>query len=355
MISGLLRQSGYTVLEAEDGEKGIEIVQSQPVGLIISDVMMDNLDGFGFIERVRMDPATSTIPFIFVTGLSDKETMRKGMTLGADDFLVKPFTGVDLLAAVESRLAKHKESTDEAERKLSQLRSSISLSIPHEIRTPLASVIGFAQILGDDGDKLTGSEVVQCGKLMQKAGKRLQRLLENFVIFTQIETIAADKEKVAFLRGSQLQETQMHIRSTCRKKAELHGRLADLELNLSESQVAISEEHLEKILDELIDNAFKFSATGTKVSVTSVVEKDDFVLTIADHGRGMTHEQIANLGAYVQFDRTSHEQQGTGLGLTIAKRLADIYGGSIELDASSGQGLTVRVRLPKHNEQWQKK
>jgi signal transduction histidine kinase len=218
--------------------------------------------------------------------------------------------------------------------------------MPHEIRTPLASIIGFAEILRDDGDKLTGPEVVQSGMLLHKAGKRLQTLLENFVVFAQIEVIAGDEEKLAYLRGSKLQETQMVIRCAGRKKAEQYWRLADLEYDISESQVAVSEVHFEKIFDELIDNAFKFSTAGTKVSVTSVVEKNDFVLVITDRGRGMTPEQIANLGAYVQFDRTSHEQQGTGLGLTIAKRLAELYGGRIEFDVSSGQGLTVRVHLP---------
>lgn len=345
-ISSVLRQSGYAVLEADDGEKGLEIVQNQPVELIISDVMMDNLDGFGFIERVRMDPATSTIPFIFVTGLSDKKTMRKGMTLGADDFLVKPFTGDELLAAVESRLSKHKEGTHEAERKLSQLRSSISLAMPHEIRTPLASILGFAEIFRDDGDKLSGPEIVQCGKLLHKAGKRLQRLVENFVNFTQIEVIAADTEKLAFLKKSQPSESTMRIRSIGRNKAELYGRLADLDLKLSESQVAVSEEHFNKICDELLDNAFKFSGKDTKVSVTGIVDKNEFVLTISDRGWGMTPEQISSLGAYLQFDRTFHEQQGAGLGLTIAKRLTELYGGRMEFDAASGLGLTVRVHLP---------
>ncbi|MCX6134933.1 MAG: hybrid sensor histidine kinase/response regulator [Ignavibacteriales bacterium] len=346
MISSVLRQSGYTVLEAGDGEKGLEIVQNQPVELIISDVMMDNLDGFGFIERVRMDPANATIPFIFVTGLSDKQTMRKGMSLGADDFLVKPFTGDELLAAVDSRLSKRKENTDEAERKLSQLRSSIRLAMPHEIRTPLASIIGFAEIIRDDGDKLSGTEIVECGKLLYKSGKRLQRLLENFVMFTQIEVIGADEEKLAFLKSSQLQETAMLIRCTSRKKAEQNWRVDDLELDLSESQVAVSGMHFEKIFDELVDNAFKFSPAGSKVSVTTSVKGDDFVLKVKDRGRGMTADQITNLGAYVQFDRPAYEQQGSGLGLTIAKRLVELYGGRMEFENTSGQGLSVEVHLP---------
>lgn len=345
-ISGVLRQSGYAVLEADDGEKGLEIVQHQPVELIISDVMMDNLDGFGFIERVRMDPATSTIPLIFVTGLSDKETMRKGMTLGADDFLVKPFTGSELLAAVEARLAKQREASEEAGRRLSQLRSSISLAMPHEIRTPLASIIGFAEILRDDGGTLTGAEVVQCGALLHKAGKRLQRLVENVVNFTQIEVIATDPEKMALMKKSQPSESAMIIRTISRKNADAYGRLTDLELDLSKSEVAVSEVHCIKICDELIDNAFKFSLAGTKVSVSSIVDKNELKLTVSDHGRGMTPAQIAGMGAYLQFGRAFHEQQGSGLGLAIAKRLAELYGGRMEFDISSGEGLTVQVFLP---------
>jgi signal transduction histidine kinase len=345
-ISSILRQSGYAVLSAENGEQGLEIVQQQPLALIISDVMMGKLDGFGFIERVRMDPATSTIPFIFMTGLSDKETMRKGMTLGADDFLVKPFTGAELVAAVESRLRKRQDATDDADRKLSQLRSSISLAMPHEIRTPLASIIGFAEILRDDGDKLTGSEIVQWGTLLHKAGKRLQRMVENFVNFTQIEAMAANAEKMALLKAYQPVESVMIIRNVSHKKAEAYGRLGDLELDLSESHIAVSEEHFSKICDELLDNAFKFSGAGTKVSVTSIVEKNELVLIVSDRGRGMTLEQIASSGAFLQFDRKFHEQQGSGLGLTIAKRLSELYGGRIEFESSSGQGLTVRVQLP---------
>jgi two-component system, sensor histidine kinase and response regulator len=350
MLGQTLTQAGYAVLKAEDGKKGLEIALNQPIELIVCDVMMDNLDGFGLIERVRMDPATSTIPFVFVTGLSDRNTMRKGMSLGADDFLVKPFTGAELLSAVESRLVKHRDAVEEAERRLSQLRASISLAMPHEIRTPLATIVGFAQILGEEGDKLTGAEVLHCGKLLQNAGVRLQRLLENVVALTQIELIASDKEKSAFVKQSRLEQTQVFIRSASRNKAQQHNRLSDLELDLEENQIDVSEAHLEKILDELIDNAFKFSPVGSKVSVQAIAEKEYAVLTIADHGKGMTPAQISNLGAYVQFDRTSREQQGSGLGLTIARRLAEIHGGSMEFSVSSGNGLAVRVRLPKHSE-----
>ena len=239
-IGAVLRQSGYLVYEAEDGDKAIDLAQSSTPDLIVSDVMMEHLDGFGLLDRLRMDPSTSMIPFVFTTGLADKESMRKGMSLGADDFLVKPFSGCELLAAIEMRLSKRDELRQEAEKKLSQLRSCISLALPHEIRTPLASIMGFADVLGDDGAVLTHEEVVQSGKLVRKAGLRLQRLLENFMIFTQLEIVASDPERMAAFKRTMVPRTREYVEALSRVKADSWGRSVDLALDLTPCPAAIS-------------------------------------------------------------------------------------------------------------------
>jgi K+-sensing histidine kinase KdpD len=252
------------------------------------------------------------------------------MSLGADDFLTKPFSGSDLLSAVEARLAKHSELMDKAEQKLSELRSSISLALPHEIRTPLAGILGFAEIIGDESNSLSAPEMAEFGKMIHKAGQRLQRLLENFMIYAQIEVVASDPRKVASLRKSQFTNVAEAIRILGRDKAEAYKRLPDLTLEVFESPVAISAEYLTKICDELLDNAFKFSQAGTHVMVSASAHEGEFVLTITDHGRGTSPQQIASMGAYLQFERKSYEQQGAGLGLTIAKRLVEVHGGRVE-------------------------
>ncbi len=345
-ISNALQKAGYTVFEAGDGEKGIEIAQAEKVDLIISDVMMEKLDGFAMIDRLRMDPLTCTIPFILMTGLADQESRRRGMTLGADDFLVKPFTSTELMTAIETRLARHKEMVMEAERKLVQLRSSITLALPHELRTPLASILGFAEIIGDESGGLPAAEIARFGKMIHQAGKRLERLLENFTIYAQIEVAASDPQKVAGLKKTQLPNTAELLRIHCKTKAASYRRGADLTLELSDAPVAMSAQFLEKVCDELLDNAFKFSEAGKEVTVTAGKSDTMFTLSIEDRGRGMTPQQLATMGAYVQFERRFHEQQGTGLGLIIAKKLVEIHGGSIEFVATAGGGLTAIVSLP---------
>jgi CRP-like cAMP-binding protein len=102
----ILELSDYEVFSAEDGKKGVEIALSSDVDLILCDVMMPELDGFGVLKILNKNPKTSDIPFIFLTAKSEKTDFRKGMGLGADDYITKPFDDVELLEAIEIRLKK---------------------------------------------------------------------------------------------------------------------------------------------------------------------------------------------------------------------------------------------------------
>ena len=105
-IAEILELSNYEVLTAENGKIGVEKALQGAPDLIICDVMMPVLDGFGVLHILSKKPATSDIPFIFLTAKADKSDFRKGMNLGADDYITKPFDDVELLDAIEMRLKK---------------------------------------------------------------------------------------------------------------------------------------------------------------------------------------------------------------------------------------------------------
>lgn len=105
--SEILSLAGYDVATAENGKKGVELVQKAKPDLIICDIMMPELDGYGVLHILSKNEETSGIPFIFLTAKTEKTDIRKGMTLGADDYLTKPFDDTDLLNAIETRLRKH--------------------------------------------------------------------------------------------------------------------------------------------------------------------------------------------------------------------------------------------------------
>ena len=105
-ISSILELAHYKVMHAENGKIGVEMAQNSPPDLILCDIMMPELDGYGVVHILNKDQETASIPFIFLTAKADKGDFRAGMNLGADDYITKPFDGVDLLKVVEMRLKK---------------------------------------------------------------------------------------------------------------------------------------------------------------------------------------------------------------------------------------------------------
>ena len=123
------------------------------------------------------------------------------------------------------------------------------------------------------------------------------------------------------------------------------GRLQDLTVELKPGAAYISEIYLKKIVTYVLENAFKFSQSGTAVSVRGIEKDNRYQLIVQDSGRGMSEEQISSIGGYMQFERQKNEQQGLGLGLITAKRFTEIYGGSFTIESAINRGTTVTVKL----------
>lgn len=344
-ILELLETQDFEAIGAENGRIGVKIATEQVPDLILCDVMMPELDGYEVLEALRADPLTVTIPFIFLTAKADKSDTRKGMELGADDYLTKPCRAVELLRAVESRLEKQAAAERQAQKKLDELRGNITHALPHELRTPLNGIIGLSNLLLEELDSLEPSESRQMIEQIQISGDRLYRLIQNFLLYAELELIATNPERIKALRSCQVSTVKELIATQALQQARAADREADLRLELQDSSVLIEANRLKKLLEELIDNAFKFSAPGTPVTITSQVTQNNFILSVSNQGRGMSAEQIAEIGAYMQFERKLYEQQGSGLGLSISQSIAEIYGGNLKIESLPNQQTIVLVSL----------
>src|ERR1051326_3329629 len=258
-IRSALQKKHFEVIEAGNGDEGVQLAFSHRPHLILCDVVMEGLDGYAVLQALRSDSSTAAIPFILMTGQANPAGMRQGMQMGADDYLAKPFAMHELLAAVEARFQKLATLQEQAERRLADLRSSITLALPHELRTPLNGIIGFGEILSAEAASLQPDEIADMGKAIHQSGKRLERLIEQFLIYAQIELIAADPARSAALRQGQPLATRATIEAAARRRAERAGRTEDLQLDVQEASICISQEFLGRVVDELVSNAFKFS------------------------------------------------------------------------------------------------
>jgi signal transduction histidine kinase len=342
----LLEAEDFEAIGAGNGKAGVELAKTQLPDLIICDVMMPELDGFGVLTALRSSPDTQTIPFIFLTAKADKMDLRQGMSLGADDYLTKPFTRSELLGAISVRFEKKAVFEKQSEKKLDELRSSITLSLPHELRTPLNGILGLSELLVEEWDILERQEVREMAEGIHKSAERLLRLIQNFLLYAELELITRDSERIKALQTGKVSSAASVIEEISVRQARRVGREVDLQLKLQDSSVQIAKVRLEKIVEELVENAFKYSPTGTPVRVVAAPIEQTFTLSVTDWGRGMTTAQIAEVGAYMQFERKLYEQQGSGLGLVIAKRLTQLLGGELTIDSTPEKQTTVRVVLP---------
>ena len=343
----MLDAEGFSVMGAENGRVGVQLARDYLPDLVICDIMMPELDGHGVLTELRQDPLMATIPFIFLTAKADRGDMRQGMERGADDYLTKPFTLNEVLSAVSARLQKQTQVSTHYQRKLEELRSSIAASLPHEFLTPLSVILAASEILARHTDRLEPGEVPEIAERIHSSAERLHRLIKNFLLYTRLELAATDPDKAEALRGYGVSDARAVITEAALHVAQQASRATDLRLELCDAIPKIGPMHLKKIVEELLDNAFKYSRMGTPVTVRCAVDDAHiFTLAVTDRGRGMTVEQIARVGAYVQFDREEHEQQGQGLGLAIVKRLTELHGGELAIESRHALQTTVHVALP---------
>jgi two-component system, sensor histidine kinase and response regulator len=346
-VCEILQLEGFDTLGATGGCDGVRLAVEHRPDLVICDIMMTPMDGYQVLMALRENAATTTIPFVFLTARAERRDQRYGMTLGADDYLTKPFTPEELLMTIEARLERQAEVERIYRRELVELRDNLFSMLPHEFRTPLVTILGYAEMLSLEGGRMPGQHVVEMAGSILASGQRLHRLIENFLFYTQLEIIEQDPDQLAWLRQQRVKQPAALIERLAARQASVARREGDLVLDVDgPAHVYVAEDSLRKLVEELVDNAFKFSKPGQPVRVIALAEGGSFTLSVQDSGRGMTPDQVARIGAGVQFDRRRYEQQGAGLGLALVERLAALHEGQMMIRSTPGTGTTVEVTLP---------
>ena len=352
-IEDVLIAEGFDVLTANDGETGLEIIRTNPPDLILCDVRMPVMDGITVLKILRQKLKMVTTPFIFLTAQTTKASQREGMNWGADDYLTKPFTTQELLDAINSRLEHYQNIQAHNSDKLENLRRNLTMALPHELRTPLQGILTSAELLGEYWDTLSREEIEEITKNIRFSTNRLNQLIQKFLVYVQLDAVLHQSGDFNEGYFGTTRKSDLVIQALAGEIARQYGRNGNLKFDLCAANVAISEKWLSTLIQELMDNACKFSQPGEGVApldltilVRSYVEGDRWVLEVQDYGRGMTTEQIQNIGAYMQFDRWQYEQQGAGLGLAIAERIVKIYRGTMTIDSKVKQGSLFTISLP---------
>jgi signal transduction histidine kinase len=334
-----LVRGGYNVIEADSGTTGLELARKHLPDLILSDIHMPGGDGSTLLRDIRRDPELKSKQVVLMTGRPDLITPRKGMEDGADDFLVKPVSLEALLRCVEARFNRASISWRVEDKKLAQLLSTVPPQLPHEFFTPLAGIMGLMEIVRGNSAGFTSAEVDDIVEDVYKSALRLHRTLKNYLLILDLQTVSSEPLPPP-LSSLEMEEV---IQAGVDEALRHNERREDVTLRMSACSASVKPEDLSRMVEELTDNACKFSRQGTPVTVELSA---DGRLTITDEGRGLSTEEIGHIGAFQQFDRKKHEQQGLGLGLVLVQKLTVRCNAKFSMNSQPGKGTQVQIAFP---------
>jgi signal transduction histidine kinase len=369
VLSETLVRAGYQVSVAIDGESAIEQVKYHLPALILLDIMMPGIDGFETCKRLKENSESCDIPVIFMTALADTENKIRGFSLGAVDYVTKPFQREEVLARIQiqiklqnlSRTLEHqnhllrceiqqrevieillRQSKEEAE-KANQAKSEFLANMSHEVRTPLNGILGYAQIL-QASKNLTEKERKGLN-IIHQCGTHLLTLINDVLDLSKIEARKMELYATSFHFSSFLQGVSeiFSIRAEQKKIAFICQFDADLPTG-----VHADEKRLRQVLINLLGNAVKFTDRGAvtfkvKFCEHRVRDNSEHVtkirFQIEDTGVGVSADYLEKI--FMPFEQVgdlNNQAQGTGLGLAISQRILALMDSDIHVNSRSGEG-----------------
>ena len=347
-LESILKKYGYNVIIAIDGQDGLNILSARIPDLIISDIMMPNLNGYEFYKQVRNMPDFNIVPFIFLTALDEEKEVRQAKELGVDDYLTKPFTKEDLLSVVKGKLKRKSQIKDSTNKEIETLKKDIIMTLTHEFNTPLTIIRGFTSLLLRNDLYLKEHELKELLNCIKLGGDRLGELISDFTAMIEIESGFLDKEVAILYNKNNINSIINSLKykftvNTSEKNIEIYSDLKqDLPL------FKFSDKHISLALEKIIDNAIKFSdKEKTVIKINSYKEKDVIFIEIEDNGPGIDEHEFENIfKKFYQVDRRNTEQQGAGMGLTISKAYVEANSGKIDVKSNRGEGTKFIITFP---------
>jgi signal transduction histidine kinase len=326
-----------------DGQSALEAIRRDPPGVVVTDVMMPRLDGFGLLAALRDDPATAPIPVIVVSARAGEESSVEGLHAGADDYLVKPFSGRELVARVRANLELSRLRAEAGRlAALEDIRSRVVTTVSHELRTPVTAIFGASRTLEqvETLDERTRRELLQ---VIVKETERLARIT-NDILTTE-----------SLVGGVSVEVERVDVRATVvdAVRAAEAGALTNAQIltSLPEWPVeAIADgSRLQQVLTNLLDNAIKYSPAGAEIEARLLLEGERVTIEVLDQGVGIPEDAREHVfRRFYRVDPTlTGGVGGSGLGLYISRQLVEAMGGSIRVEANHPHGSRFVVSLPR--------
>ncbi len=331
LLSIKMEREGYEVEQAENGVEGLERITRFKPDLVLMDVMMPEMDGYEALRRIKSKEETRYIPVIMLTGRTEVEDKVMGFEVGAEDYINKPYSLMEVAARVKALLRMRALQTKLRDTEKMAALGEMVDGIAHEVRNPLTAIGGMARRLyeheNDERHKVYAERIIRSVERLERMLLRIdeyKRILSTTLVVGDINDVI----RAAMIDARELKMGK-HIDFDTRLMPEPPHIRLDAG-NLKTAILGVLQNAIEAIEDE-----------GTITVETMLASDETIILRITDTGCGMSEEEVRNI--FNPFHTSKME--GAGLGLTITYRIIHDHGGEIEVESAKGEGTTVIMQF----------
>jgi two-component system sensor histidine kinase/response regulator len=333
LLKKRLRFEGYDTAEAYDGEEGLKLVAEYSPDLIILDVLMPKLDGYEVCQRLKSDETTKYIPVLMLTAKGGVEDKVRGLDIGADHYLAKPFDYKEVSARVRSLVAtKAAREKLVEEEKLGALEHMME-EVAHEIRNPLTSIGGFARRVHDRLPQ--GDPNKKYLEMIINDVARLENMMKELL---ELETTA-----ISYKELTNINDVIMEALKSFEQDLEDGGIETKTELADNLPLISIDQEQMKMALANLIRNSIEAMQDKLKIlKITSRISDGRMEIQVSDTGKGIPKDKIKNIFEPFSTSKT----RGPGVGLTFTLKIIQGHRGTVSVESEPGKGTIFTIRLP---------
>lgn len=357
VLGSTLFDKGYEIAIAENATSALNILTDITPDLILLDIMMPEIDGFELCKQIKSTNELKEIPIIFLTAKSDTDNIIKGFEYGAVDYITKPFNQNELLSRVHSHieLQQSKKRIEEYNNQLKVLlqKKDEFLGIAaHDMKNPINAILGFANLISNEIDKLNlrkddkliiSNYIEKIKQTSSYMSRTITSMLNKETLDKGIVSLNISKTNVGQLINSVI-ESFVPVANSKGIKI-LANHFVDI-------YAEVDEDRFQEIIENLISNAIKYTNLNTviKICLAKRIENSQYFLhfSVADKGDGLDAEDISN--AFQKFKKLSTtptgDENSTGLGLSIVKKLVELHQGTIRIESEKGKGAKFILEIP---------